>query len=341
MAKTTGFDVRLLRPGDDLAVWDSFVDQSPQGCVFCRSWWLDALCEGRFEVLTLWKGDELVAGMPLPRGRKLCWSTITMPPLTQTLGPLLAPEGDGKYVTQLSSQMAVLRDLVEAIPAADFFRINCHPSLTNWLPFHWEGYEQTTRYTYVIEPDTDLDTLRAGAAPQLRTKLRKAEKAGIRVELTDDVDVLLSLNEKTFAHLGTPRPYAEADVVRMVKACAAHDARTMLVASDESGRPHAVVCLVHDPKCMYNLVGGTDPDLRNSAATQLMLWHAVELAHERGMSFDFCGSMLEGVESFNRAFGGELRPYFEIHRCPSRTARLAEGLRRLVRRPRPKRGGQS
>ncbi len=336
MARASDLECHVLRPGDSLGEWDRFVDLSPQGCIFCRPWWLDALCAGQFEILTVQKGGRIVAGMPLPRGKKLIWSTITMPPLTQTLGVLLEPEGEGKYVTHLSGQMAVLRALVAALPKVDFFRVNLHHSLTNWLPFHWAGYAQTTRYTYVIEDLSDLDAVRESAAPQLRTKLRKAEKAGIRIEQTDDIHLLLELNAKSFAHLGTQRPYGEDDVRRLESACAQHNARTILVARDDAGRPHAVVCLVHDQKCMYNLVGGSDPELRASAATQLMLWRALELAHEMDVGFDFCGSMVEGVESFNRAFGGELKPYFEISRCTSWTARVATGLRGLAARARGK-----
>jgi CelD/BcsL family acetyltransferase involved in cellulose biosynthesis len=331
MANTSGLQCVRLQAGQPLDGWDRFVEQSPQGSVFCLSWWLETMCRGQFELLVLRKGDQIEAAMPLPRGRKLLWSTITTPPLTQTLGPLLPP-GEGKYVTQLSNEVSRLRALADALPAADFFRMNCHPSLTNWLPFHWAGFQQTTRYTYILDDLSDLDAVRASAAPQLRTKLRKAEKQGIRVEESDDIETLLELNRKTFANLEAPRPYTEDDVRRLDAACAEHNARRILIARDEAGQPHAAVCLVHDHRRMYNLVGGTDPDLRGSNGTQLMLWRGIELAGEMGLSFDFCGSMIEGVESFNRAFGGRLTPYFEIARCGSWTARLAAGARDAVAR---------
>jgi hypothetical protein len=230
--------------------------------------------------------------------------------------------------------MAVLRVLVDALPAVAFFRINFHHTVTNWLPFAWAGYAQTTRYTYVIEDLSDLEAIRENLAPQLRTNLRKAEKAGIRVEESDDLETLLALDRKTFAHLTTPRPYTEDDVRRLDAACRQHGARKILLARDETGRPHAALGVVYDRKCMYNLIGRTDPELRGSAANHLTLWRALELACDLHVSFDFCGSMLEGVESFNRSFGGVLKPYFEISRCSSVTARLAVGLRSLMRGPR-------
>lgn len=331
MANTSDLERVHLQADEPLDEWDAFVEQSPQGSIFCLSWWLEAMCRGEFEILVLRKGDEIAAGMPLPTGRKFLWSTITMPPLTQTLGPILPP-GEGKYVTRLSNETSRLRALVDALPAADFFRMNCHPSLANWLPFHWAGYQQTTRYTYILDDLSDPEAVRASAASQLRTKLRKAEKAGLQVEESDDIETLVELNRKTFANLDAARPYTEDDVRRLDASCAEHDARRILIARDEAGQPHAAVCLVYDHRCMYNLVGGTDPDLRGSNATQLMLWRGIELAGEMGLSFDFCGSMIEGVESFNRAFGGRLTPYFEIARCGSWTARLAAGARGALAR---------
>ena len=28
---------------------------------------------------------------------------------------------------------------------------NFHYGITDWLPFYWEGYRQTTRYTYMLK----------------------------------------------------------------------------------------------------------------------------------------------------------------------------------------------
>jgi hypothetical protein len=44
-------------------LWDTFVDQSPQGDVFCYSWWLDAITKSNFKILALFDGDEIVAGL--------------------------------------------------------------------------------------------------------------------------------------------------------------------------------------------------------------------------------------------------------------------------------------
>jgi len=331
MAKKARLTTEVLGPNAPLDEWDRFVGESPQGCIFCRSWWLEAVCGTAFEILVVRKGDEIVAGMPLPRTRKLIWRGITMPPLTQTLGVLLAPQDGAKYVSRLSGEMAVLRALVDAIPAVDVFRVNTHHTVTNWLPFHWAGYSQTTCYTYVFGDLSDTEALFGEMAPTLRNKIRKAEKGGIRVEHTDDIATFLELNRKVFSRQGAALPYGEDVVRRLDAACKQHDARTILVARDSAGRPHSAVYVVHDGRCMYNLMQGGDPDLRSSGANPLAMWRSIERAHELELSYDFEGSMLESVESFFRSFGAVQKPYFEISRVRSVTAQAVLGLRQVAR----------
>jgi len=325
--KVGKFEAALLRPGDDFTEWDAFVDVSPQGCIFCRSWWLEAVCGEGFRILTLRKGGRIAGGMPLADSRKGPWAGLSMPALTQTLGPLLTPQAAGGPYSRLSSEMAVLRALVRAIPKADFVFACMHHSVTNWLPFYWAGFAQTTRYTYVLEDLSELDTVFTNIAPSTRNKIRKAEKGGIRVEETDDVDAFLALNKKTFARQGKTLPYSEDLVRRLDAACVANGARRIFLAADEAGTPHSAVYVVYDANCMYNLMQGGDPALRSSGANPLAMWRSIELAHELGVQYDFEGSMLESVEGFFRSFGAVQKPYFEVSRFPSRSARLAAAVR--------------
>ena len=56
--------------------------------VFEQPWWLDIVAPGEWGEVTVKEGDETVARLPyvLQKGR------ITLPPLTQTLGPWMKTE---------------------------------------------------------------------------------------------------------------------------------------------------------------------------------------------------------------------------------------------------------
>ena len=293
--------------------WDALVEESPQGTIFTRSWWLDAVCPEGYQLLSVRRGGRIVAGMALPdperhRGARV----IRMPRLTQTLGPLLVPPSGGKYETNLSHEMEWLRELVALVPPVDGLAFNCHYRFTNWLPFCWAGYQQTTRYTYLFDDLHDLAAIYQGMSAKTRNIIRKSQKAGIVVEECDDIETLLPLLRLTFSRQGMELPFTEELVRRIDATCAARDARKMFAARDREGNMHAILYHVYDKKCMYYLMQGSDPALRSSGAALLAQWHAIQYAAAVTSIYDFEGSMLETVEHVFRSFGAVQRPYFTI-----------------------------
>src|SRR5689334_24058521 len=60
-----------------------------------------------------------------------------------------------------SSDLKILRAFATQLSRYKLFFQAFHPSSSNWLPFYWSGFRQTTRYTYVIEDLTDLNRVRS------------------------------------------------------------------------------------------------------------------------------------------------------------------------------------
>ena len=148
------------------------------------------------------------------------------------------------------------------------------------------------------------------------------------MEVRDDLglDRFYDVYAKTFARQGVEVPDAFATIARLDAACAAHDARAMLFATDDAGRVHAVSYAVWDRSAAYYLMGGGDPELRTSGASSLLMWEAIMRARAVSDVFDFEGSMLQPVERFFRSFGGRQTPYLWVSRS-SRAARAALALR--------------
>ena len=63
---------------------------------------------------------------------------------------------------------------------------------------------------------------------------------------------------------------------------------------------------------MYSVLGGGDPELRNSGAQTLAIWESIKFASTVCRSYDFLGSMIEPIEKFVHDFGAVQKPYFEI-----------------------------
>jgi hypothetical protein len=291
------------------------VAQSP-GPIFSQPWWLDAVAPNAWNEVRIEKGGILYARMPYVLKKRLGLRIIDMPPITQTLGPWLRAY-EGKYANRLAEEKELMTGLIEQLPPFDIFQQNFHYSITNWLPFHWKGFQQTTRYTYVLDDLTNLDAIWDGLEKKIRTSIRKAEK---QVTVRDDLnlDRFIELNEKVFARQGRKMPYSRSVVERIDEACGRNGCRRIFSAHDHAGRVHATVYIVWNDQSAYYLMGGSNPDLRESDATSLCLWEALKFSSRVTKVFDFEGTMLENVEPFFRAFGGRQKPYFQIRKIESR-----------------------
>jgi lipid II:glycine glycyltransferase (peptidoglycan interpeptide bridge formation enzyme) len=281
--------------------------------LFQQPWWLDAVAPGAWDAAVVTNDGEVVGRLPYVRMRRFGLTVLGQPLLTQFLGPWLRP-GTGKIHTRLEREYEILRGLIAALPKHDVFLQDFHHSLTNCLPFYWQGFSQSVRYTYVIEELDDLDAIWNGFRKTVRAHIRKAEQE-IVVRATDDVEPFIALHRMTYERQGMALPYSADLIRRLDAACKARGVRRILLAEGADGTPHAAVYLVWDAESAYSLMSGNDPRLRSSGAISLLRWEAIKFAREVTRRFDFEGSMLEPVERFFRAFGGR----------QVRFARLARG----------------
>ena len=117
--------------------------------IFSQAWWLDAVCgEKNWDVSLVEANDKILASMPYYQPYP---GIITMPSYTQTMGPWQTKESaNSKYTTLLSKCQAFYKQLIAQLPRFTFFLQNFSYQVTDWLPFYWEGFRQTTRYTYIL-----------------------------------------------------------------------------------------------------------------------------------------------------------------------------------------------
>jgi GNAT acetyltransferase-like protein len=301
----------------DSDVYDEFVATSPQGSIFCTSWWLDAVAPGSHGSALVVKDGRIEAAWPYALRHTLGRTIIDMPPLTPWLGVVLRPMDDVKLSTRLAREKDLVLELAAALPAASIIRARCHRRYAYWAPLSWSGFTQTTRYTFVLPDLTRSDRVWAGFRDNIRTDIRKAERVGVTVDVEEGLDAFWSVHQMTFARQGIAVPYDRALVARLDAACAARGRRRIFVARGADGTPHAVAYIVWDKHSAYYLMGGGDPELRSSGATSLVLWSAIQFAATVAPAFDFEGSMIEPVERFVRAFGAQPESYSAIERVTS------------------------
>ena len=281
--------------------------------IFLQPWWLEAVAPGRWGYVATWRGDRPAALMPFVKKNDRFGQTwLTMPHLTQVLGPWLRPSC-GKYVSDLGDQMQLMKELIEALPAYDYFLEQFHYSVSNGLPFYWKGFSLRVRYTYVLSDLGDLSEIWNNMDSERRTHIRKAEKI-VRVVDNLGLDRFLDVQDLTFHRQGLAMPVSREEIRRLDAACEQHAARKIFFAVDDGGRVHAVSYVVWNAHSAYMLMGGGDPELRNSGAASLTLWESIKFAQTVSMVCDFEGSMIKGVESHFRSFGARQMPYLVVER---------------------------
>jgi len=303
----------------------TMVENALPTSLFVQDWWLDAVAPGQWRTVTVAENGRTIARMPYIIRRHRGFTMMDMPLLTPHLGPWLAPL-PGKYATRLAREHQILDDLIQQLPPFDFFSQRFHHRVTNWLPFYWRGFQQTTFYTHVIDDLSSLEQVWDAFRPNIRRAIRKAQK---RVGLRDDLglETFWRLNQRTFQRQGMQPPYDLTYLKHIDAACARRGQRRIFFAEDARGRIHAALYLVWDDRAAYYLMGGNDPDLQNSGAPSLLIWEAIQFAAGVTRSFDFEGSMLPGVERFFRSFGARQKPYFHITKTNSLALRLRRDLR--------------
>ena len=288
--------------------------------VFGEPWWLDAVCgPGGWDEVRVESDGRLEARLPFVCMRRRGLKIVGMPPLTQKLGPWFAPV-NGRDSSALSRQRELTNELIGALPSHDVFRQCFHSEITNWLPWYWKKFDQTTRYSYVLSAGSGLEALWDGMQSKIRGDVRKAT-ARSALEMRHDlgVDALLELCRKTANRQGRAALPSEI-VKRIVAAAEASKAGKAYFAVDATGAPHAAVFMVWDDRRAYYILGGGDPALRNSGAHSFLLWEAIKDATTVSRIFDFEGSMVPSIERFFRGFGASQEPYSCVSRISSRYA---------------------
>ncbi|TVO62382.1 GNAT family N-acetyltransferase [Spiribacter vilamensis] len=308
-------------------------EEQPTIPLFSQAWWLDAVVgPEQWSVVLALRGEEVVGALPYFCNSRWGMTFFTQPPLTQTLGPWMRTS-EAKYAKALAMEKDVLGALADGLPEFALYRQNWDWARTNWLPFYWKGFEQTTRYTYVLPDISDPDALWQGVQKDIRGNIRKASnRFGVQVRFADDIGELFPVLRKTFDRQGKQLPFAEEFLYRVDRVASEQGKRAIVLGEDGEGQLHAGTYIVWEGNRAYQLLNGYDPELRQSGAGSLCVWSAIQKAAEHVGRYDFEGSMLEPVERFFRAFGAAQTPYFRVQRTDSRILRLAECGRNLLRK---------
>ena len=295
--------------------YHQFCQENKELPIFFQDWYLDAVCQnGDWEVAMVKQAGKIVGVLPYYIKQKGPFRYITMPPLTKMMGPYVLPA-----YRQDKSFLKISTALIEQLPSVAAHEQLLDYSIDNWLPFYWKGYQQTTRYSYLLDLSNMERVLENLSADYKNNKIKKAKEL-VNVVQDQPLEVLYQVNKMSFDRQQLAIPYDLVFLKRVDEALMEQEARAMFFAIDESEQIHAVAYLIWDKTRAYYLLAGDDPALRKSGAGILLAWRAIQYTNEvLGLPvFDFQGSMIPAIERVRRQFGATRQPYFFIKKTNSK-----------------------
>ena len=192
---------------------------------------------------------------------------------------------------------------------------NFSPQVTNWLPFYWNGYSQTTRYTYRIEDISNPQAVFDAFDHEKRQrKIRRYEQC-TTVRYDMQADAFAAFHRRYWESKGQKDLLPQWLIEHVCRTAIERGNGVIASLMDEAGNLLCARFVVYDSRCAYALMSAADMRLHRSGHNETLVWSLLQYLSDKSRSFDFEGSMDEGIEYFYRSFGARQTPFFQISKC--------------------------
>lgn len=274
--------------------------------LFCQAWWMDAVCGECWDVCLYEEKGRVVAAQPYHYRRRLGRLFIVQPQLTQYNGVWIdyASTGGLTHERKLALEKRACDALIDRIIALHpvCFVQSFHKSFTNWLPYYWRGFTQTTRYSYVIDDLSDPESIMSGFHRRKRELLRKAQAGGLYADFGLSGDELYDFHVYVLSLQGRKILYGRKLFRRIVEASCSRGQGQVLGLRESNGKLAAAIFFVWDSMSGYLLINAIDRTSSvASEASTMVISECIRFLHGKTASFDFEGSMDRNIElSYSR-----------------------------------------
>lgn len=294
--------------------------------VYSKPWWMDAICgSDNWNVWLYENGEEVTAALPYYMEKRGERRYITKPPLTQNNGLIFKYPRGAKQIRKQAYEEEVIEAACDMIRnlKVDVYEQQYHYSFRNWLPFYWNQFTETTRYTYVMEDLQSLDEIWNNISSNYRNKIRKGQRL-CEIQEGFDKDRFYLEHEKIFFKQGLKCPFDYYLWSKLYDSCREHEAGKILFAVDKDDHICSLSFLVWDEQSAYHILGGNMPEFQNYDTYSALIWSEIQLASAKHLKFDFEGSMIKRIAKSFREFGATPKPYFRIRKVFSTRIQLEE-----------------
>ncbi len=292
--------------------WDAFVHQSLEGDFYALSGFLDVVKSG-WNALMVTHQDQTEGIMPLPLDQRLFWKRCIQPLACRHTGILFANKDFEKDYQVYSFKNKVAKHIVDHMPSINHFVVHFSPYFDYPFPFYWNGYHLNTRYTYWLDLTKPVDQLNYGMRKENRKRIRQLEEAGYTFASETSVKEMVGLTSNLLKKHKNVVNQRQVNILRHVANFLVDEGLGKIHAiKDSKGKVISAGLVVYYKNKATLLMSGRSGKNDPQGIMTMMVWEMIKHASHFVDNFDFAGSMLPGIEPFNRGFGAKPISYLEI-----------------------------
>jgi hypothetical protein len=328
--------------------WTRFVAGSSSGSVYALPSYLKVLCEatrGRFEIVGVFSGTELVGGMPLYLSRFASGWIASNRLLLYYHGPILRDYSTKVPSERTSRHLAVLGALETHLRGVRCLHLALHSRhpIQDVRVFSAAGWDVSPSYSYVVDIQ-DLDAAWARVHQNLRRLVERARAHDLVVTEDEDFQSFYRMHRDTHRRKGAPLYLKEPVFRRFFEHLRAQDLCRLYQARLPDGRSVAAQLVLTGPHPVTHTVSAAaDAAHLSLGSTPFLRWGTFEALAALGYAAnDLTDAALNDVTRFKSQLGGDLvngwvitRPggqIFALHRWGKQTIRRLRGLVGRLRR---------
>ncbi|MCQ2368911.1 MAG: GNAT family N-acetyltransferase [Paludibacteraceae bacterium] len=300
---------------DNKREYRKLCEKHPEIPLFLQTWWMDAACGDDWNALLSYDKNGGVSGVFVYHYVKKMGRFLIVPAtLTQYSGTWLFYPDNLTIESRYSFENETYNDLIGQIDALkpDLFELNFHYSQNYWQPFYWNGFSQTTRYTYRLGNISDLDAVLSGMSHRKRQKPLAKAMGNFELRLNLNAETFYDLYASQLRSEGQKIFYSKNRFLNIHKATSDKGQGQIFSLYSEKEELATALFVVWDNVSAYNLVIYIDDRFRSSGASTLIVYKAIEYLSTKTKNYDFEGSMIHGVALKNQSFGAVLTPFSQI-----------------------------
>lgn len=289
-------------------------------------WWTEVV-KSNWDLALIHNQNQVSAIWPYFIRKKGPFKLICQPHFTPYSGIFISYPNGQKPSTKVAYEEKTINALINQLPNFSELEQNFHLSFYNSLPLIWSEFQDTKRFTYILNLEKSEEYIWLNFRDNIRKQIKKAEETLIIQE--SNSQNLKKCFDETFESQGKNSPIDDDEIFeRINNYIKKYDCGFCIEAIDAEQNLHAAMLCIYDHKQAYYLIGGSAKDYNKSGAMSLLQWEAIKKTKAIGLNaYNFEGSSIKSIEKYLRGFGGELVSFSRIQKKDSKTLNFIKGLK--------------